>query len=72
VDDTSQLKPVSRNPNHTGGLGIVLVHRLATAWGVQRHARHKTVWAELDLTRHATSGHAPHLSAVATAGSDTR
>jgi two-component sensor histidine kinase len=72
VEDASPLEPMPRMPDRTGGLGIVLVHRLATAWGVQRHDRRKTVWAEMDLTRYASSGQPAHLSAVPAVRSDAR
>lgn len=60
VDDTAEAGPVKRTPDHTGGLGLLLVERLALAWGTRLRRTHKTVWAELDL-----SGPAGYLAAVA-------
>lgn len=64
VDDAAPAQPRMRTPDNTGGRGLVLVDRLASAWGVLRHAHHKTVWAEMVLDRPGSSGHAPHLSAA--------
>jgi hypothetical protein len=64
VDDASPTQPRMRTPDNTGGRGLVLVNMLASAWGVQRHAHHKTVWAELALDRPGSSGHAPHMTAA--------
>ena len=58
VDDGSPKEPMLRSRDRTGGLGLMLVDRLASGWGVERHEHHKTVWAELDLAR------APHLTVV--------
>jgi anti-sigma regulatory factor (Ser/Thr protein kinase) len=62
VDDTSPAHPRIRPPDESGGRGLILVDRLSSAWGVTRHPRHKTVWAELALDRPGSSGHAPHLA----------
>jgi hypothetical protein len=62
VDDTSSEQPRLRTPDRTGGRGLVLVDRLATAWGVRNHADHKTVWAEVALDRAGGGGHARHLT----------
>ena len=35
-------------PESEGGRGLVMVQRLATAWGVQRREVGKVVWCELD------------------------
>ena len=61
VDDTAPEQPRIRTPDRTGGRGLVLVDRLASSWGVQHHAQHKTVWAELQLDQPGSSGHARHL-----------
>jgi hypothetical protein len=37
--------------NLFGGRGLRLVERLATAWGVRRHADGKTVWCTVRLWR---------------------
>ncbi|MEU7629594.1 ATP-binding protein [Nocardia sp. NPDC049220] len=54
VDDTGPDDPHLRIPDHTGGRGMILIDRLATAWACTRHHGHKTVWAEvaLDRSRH--------------------
>jgi two-component sensor histidine kinase len=64
VDDAAPALPRIRTPDRFGGRGLVLVGRLATAWGVQMHAHHKTVWAE--LLDHAGSGQARHLAVAPT------
>lgn len=71
VDDASPAQPRMRTPDSTGGRGLVLVDRLATAWGVQRHAHHKTVWAEFVLDRPGGSGHVPHMTAAPTLPQDS-
>ncbi|MBB5915184.1 two-component sensor histidine kinase [Nocardia transvalensis] len=47
VSDTSPEAPRFRAPDDTGGLGLVLVDQMSTAWGIDRHPGGKTVWAEL-------------------------
>ncbi|WP_326950133.1 ATP-binding protein [Amycolatopsis sp. NBC_01307] len=59
VDDASPHQPRIRTADETGGRGLMLVDRLAPAWGVTHHAHTKTVWAELALDR---AGNAPHLA----------
>ncbi|MEV0334106.1 ATP-binding protein [Nocardia sp. NPDC050717] len=49
VDDTGPGTPRPRAPQGTGGRGLILVDRLATAWACTAGRGHKTVWAELDL-----------------------
>ncbi|GAB1513083.1 ATP-binding protein [Actinophytocola sp. KF-1] len=66
VDDSSPRDPEIRTPDHTGGRGLILVDRLASRWGFDRHVDHKTVWAELTLNTPGSSGHAPHLSTART------
>ncbi|WP_107657203.1 ATP-binding protein [Nocardia suismassiliense] len=60
VDDGGRGDPYVREPDLTGGRGMILLDRLALAWGVVHHQRFKTVWAELPLDR-------PRLSPVAPA-----
>ncbi len=43
---------------------MVLVDRLASSWGVENFADHKTVWAEMVLDGAGSSGHARHLGVV--------
>jgi hypothetical protein len=57
VDDASPAEPVPRTPDRFGGLGLILIQRLASAWGVFHHAGHKIVWAELALTGRRTNCH---------------
>ncbi|WP_405138731.1 ATP-binding protein [Nocardia sp. NBC_01388] len=52
VDDTGPGDPRPRPPDGTGGRGILLIDRLATAWAHNRHHDHKTVWAEIAVDRH--------------------
>ncbi|PWV76184.1 ATP-binding protein [Nocardia neocaledoniensis] len=49
VDDTDPGRPRPRAPQGTGGRGLILVDRLATAWACTAGRDRKTVWAELDL-----------------------
>ncbi|WP_158303094.1 ATP-binding protein [Prauserella endophytica] len=63
VDDASLAGPRMRTPDRSGGRGLVLVDQLASSWGVQHHADHKTVWAEVSLDGASSSrGPARHLS----------
>lgn len=51
VSDTSPRNPRTRAyaADATTGRGLLLVERLATAWGVLRRVGGKTVWFELDV-----------------------
>jgi anti-sigma regulatory factor (Ser/Thr protein kinase) len=49
VDDTGPGDPYLRTPDRTGGRGMVLIDRLATAWAHSRSHGHKTVWAEVGV-----------------------
>jgi hypothetical protein len=64
VDDTAPELPRLRPPDEYGGRGLLLVDGLSSNWGVLRHARYKTVWAELELEHAATSGHVRHLESL--------
>src|SRR5690349_8129136 len=64
VDDSSPEQPALRAPDRTGGLGLLLIHRLASSWGVQRHPDHKTVLAELELDAPEGTGPATFLKSV--------
>lgn len=64
VADASPVEPKRRVPGPDGGLGLVLVDRLSTAWGVDHHENHKTVWAEVSLDRPAYDDRATHLNSV--------
>ncbi|MEU4596847.1 ATP-binding protein [Nocardia sp. NPDC023988] len=47
VDDTGPGEPHPRAPDHTGGLGLLVVDNLANTWSCSRHNGHKTIHAEL-------------------------
>jgi hypothetical protein len=49
VDTAGSLPPLPRELATVRGLGRLLLEDLATSWGVDRHQRHETAWAELDL-----------------------
>lgn len=49
VTDSGPGQPRMITPHHAGGRGLRLVDRLASSWGVRRHADGKTVWAEVHL-----------------------
>jgi anti-sigma regulatory factor (Ser/Thr protein kinase) len=46
-DDPTPPREVVADPMACGGRGMVLVDALASAWGVNRNGRGKTVWFEL-------------------------
>lgn len=48
VADSGPGQPRIITPDNDGGRGLRLVDRLASRWGVRRHAASKTVWAEMD------------------------
>lgn len=60
IDDSDPTPPRFREPDSTGGRGLVLIDQLAAAWGVVRHERGKTVWAEMTMA----SSPVRHLSAA--------
>lgn len=66
VDDASPNQPRMRTPDLTGGRGMILIDRLASAWGAHSHPDHKTVWAELALDGPGSNGHAPHSTVTPT------
>ncbi|MBW1603724.1 ATP-binding protein [Streptomyces sp. JJ66] len=50
VADASPLPPVRRTPDvtsGTGGLGLQILERLASRWGVEPHGPGKRVWADV-------------------------
>lgn len=51
IRDTTGLPPIRRQPRQEepGGRGLLIVDRLATAWGVEPSEGGKTVWFQLDL-----------------------
>ncbi|MEU8897205.1 ATP-binding protein [Nocardia sp. NPDC048505] len=49
VDDAGAAAPRLRTPDDRGGRGILLLDRIALAWGVITGTGCKTVWAELAL-----------------------
>ena len=61
VDDAAPELPRRRQPDHTGGRGLILVDELATAWGVRHHPGHKTVWAEVAVDRRSGDRRTRHL-----------
>ena len=58
VDDASPSSPRFRDADDTGGLGMLLVDRMSSSWGVLRRGDRKTVWAE--LTGAGASGRCAH------------
>ena len=51
-DDPSPIAPPCRpDPEATSGRGLWLVSALANAWGINRNARGKTIWFEVDGAR---------------------
>ncbi|NUS58140.1 MAG: ATP-binding protein [Streptomycetaceae bacterium] len=52
VADGSPVLPAPRRPHRPGvpgGHGLFIVQRSSDRWGASRHARGKTVWAEIDV-----------------------
>lgn len=47
VSDGGASEPRLRDPDTTGGRGLLLVDRLCRAWGVSRHDEGKLVWGRL-------------------------
>jgi anti-sigma regulatory factor (Ser/Thr protein kinase) len=47
-DPAAVLVPQAVEPDNTGGRGLRLVADLSRCWGVERDARAKTVWCELE------------------------
>jgi anti-sigma regulatory factor (Ser/Thr protein kinase) len=45
VAEVDELRSGARFPSEVGGLGLLIVERLALAWGVVPHRAGKTVWA---------------------------
>jgi anti-sigma regulatory factor (Ser/Thr protein kinase) len=50
VSDESRLTVRPRTPDIEGGWGLTLLGKLASRWGVDRHANGKTIWFEFVLT----------------------
>jgi len=61
VTDASVAEPAirPRDGGRVGGQGLRIVAALASAWGVQRVAGGKQVWAEFDVPPLARHGEAP-------------
>ncbi|MCU7821264.1 ATP-binding protein [Kitasatospora sp. DSM 101779] len=61
VFDTGPGSPAPREPreavNAPGGRGLHIVDRLTTDWGVVRHPRGKTVWADVSLNHRERPAH---------------
>jgi hypothetical protein len=50
ADDAARWSPpLMRGWSGSKGLGMLIVSRVAAAWGVQQHRGYKTVWADLAL-----------------------
>lgn len=64
VTDAGPGEPHLRTPDSSGGRGLLLVDRLANAWGVHWFGRHKTVWAEIIRDIRERKRHARHLAVV--------
>jgi anti-sigma regulatory factor (Ser/Thr protein kinase) len=47
VADGSSVVPRRREPDGTGGRGLVMIEALSTGWGVRDHQGGKQVWVEL-------------------------
>jgi anti-sigma regulatory factor (Ser/Thr protein kinase) len=62
VDDSGPEQPRQIPPDSAGGRGLLLVDRLASRWGVQRHSQRKTVWAEVDLDDRSDSSQVLNLT----------
>jgi len=59
IQDPSPELPVVRHPDvaEEHGRGVLLVDRLANAWGVEPRADGKTVWFELDVSTATAEAH---------------
>lgn len=57
VHDSSPVVPAQRRygEESTTGRGLRLVDTMAGEWGVETHARGKTVWFEIDLSSRSTA-----------------
>lgn len=62
VTDAGPGEPRFRTPDNTGGRGLMLVDRLATAWGVHWFPGYKTVWAELLMDTRERKRRASYLA----------
>jgi anti-sigma regulatory factor (Ser/Thr protein kinase) len=51
VDDDAPGRPVLREGSQHGGYGLRLVSELAETWGCIAGVGHKTVWAEVAISR---------------------
>jgi hypothetical protein len=50
VDDGSPSSlPVRRGWTGSNGLGMLVITRVPSSWGIDQHSESKTVWAECDL-----------------------
>jgi anti-sigma regulatory factor (Ser/Thr protein kinase) len=48
TDPSAEVVPQTVEPEHQGGRGLRLVADLSRSWGVERGARSKTVWCEVE------------------------
>lgn len=60
VTDAGSGEPHLRTPDETGGRGLLLVDKLANAWGVRWFPRYKTAWAEIAVRSREVRRRAPH------------
>ncbi|MEE1929651.1 ATP-binding protein [Streptomyces sp. TRM 70351] len=59
VDDEDPAPPVRRSPDlvsGTGGLGLHILERLSSRWGVEPHGGGKRVWADVPCRFAVTAG----------------
>ncbi|MEU8900359.1 ATP-binding protein [Nocardia sp. NPDC048505] len=49
IDDSSPADPEHREPDDSGGRGLLVLDQVAASWGVVHYGRFKTVWAEFPL-----------------------
>ena len=55
VADKGGGRPRLRDPDNSGGLGLLLVDRLCSAWGVSHHDDGKVVWGVLGCAQSGVS-----------------
>lgn len=68
ITDAGSGEPHLRTPDNTGGRGLLLVDRLANAWGVHWFSGHKTVWAEVLMDIRECKRRVSHLAVTQPGG----